>query len=138
VRQRWASIGGIAVALVLAGCSDPEKQSLCTVYAETFEELGRLVALGESDVTAGEAEDALAEAIDRVQHLANAADNRYIEQIGGLETSLEDMYRVLSSVKDDEDASVWRPLVEDSAEDARFAAAVVADLIEPTCQPTTT
>jgi hypothetical protein len=138
VRRRWASIGGIAVALVIAGCGDQEEQSLCVVYGTTTESLAAMAAVGRSDVDAGTAADAVEDAIGGVSHLGAVADSRYVAQIGALEASLQDLHRVLNSVKADEDQSVWRPLVEDSAEDVRDAAAVVADLIEPTCQPTTT
>jgi hypothetical protein len=133
---RWrVAVGSLGFVAAVAACGEPEEQSLCTVYAEFQETVRRVDEVDLDQVTAGEAADFAEDAIGTVRHLGDAADDRYADQIEQLETTLDDLLRVLASVDEDADAATWQPLVEDSVEDAQDAAARVSELIGPSCQP---
>lgn len=129
-------LGVACVGMIgLAGCADVEEQSLCTVYAQFESDVANLAQVVVADGTAGEAADSVEAVLGQVRHLRAVADTRYADALEELERSVDDLLRVVESIDEDADAATWEPLVEDSAEDARFRASVVQDLIDPVCAP---
>lgn len=134
-------VGALGVTCLIAGlvaCGDIEDQSLCTVWANYEDAVASLEGLSIQGGTAGEAEALVEDVRGEVRHLDAVADTRYGQQLDELEESLDNLLRVLASVDDDADPSIWEPLVEDSVEDVRYDAAVVSELIEPACTPIAT
>jgi len=137
---KWGhSTALVASALLLVGltaCDDQKEQSLCAVWADEF--VTAEAAIDAVDPTTATAAQMLAvvnPGLAAVRHLREVADNRYEDQINTLEFSLEDVQRTLESLDDEADYSIWQPLVKDSADDARDAAAQVSSLIAQSCLP---
>lgn len=123
------------LVLAVAGCGDAEERSLCRVYDDYLGAKQAVDELQPVRATAGEVEAVVEDALGVVRNLGQVADSRYTAEILSLEAALEDVARTLDSIDEDAAYATWQPLIEDSVEDARRAAARVAELIEPSCQP---
>jgi hypothetical protein len=126
-----------AVAVVASACGDPEDASLCTAFDEFLESRAQVRAIDPDDLDAAEARELAESYLASVRRLRQAADSRYTQELGDLETAANDVLLTLASVQDDADVSVWSPLVEDDLEIAADLAAHVEDVIEPSCTPDT-
>lgn len=91
-----------------------------------------------SDPTSATAADAL-EAVDDLRDavvgLSANADGRYVEPIETLESSLDDLHRVLVTAPADAEYATWQPLVEESIDDASDAVARLDELVGSSCDP---
>ena len=127
------ALASIGFAIPAVGCGDTKDDSLCTAFNEL---LAARTDIQQTDLSTQTASDALKTAEDylnRVHRLQQAADNRYTQELEGLETAVSDIVDTLASVPKDADEATWRPLVQDDLDTADDATTQVADAIGPSC-----
>jgi hypothetical protein len=145
---RWASAPGVTsahvrgtvavvllVAVMATACGESAERDFCTSYGEYVSVLAPISAADPTAATAADALEAIDTVRDAVVGLGANADARYTEPIETLEAALDDLHRTLATAPDDADYDTWAPLVSDSLDDARDAAARLDELAGPSCTP---
>ena len=107
---------------------------MCTAFVEYLDVRAQLYALQPTAPNAAQAKEIGENYLNAVHRLEQASDNRYTQQLDGLDTAVRNILLTLASVQDDADYATWQPLIEDYFEDAQDAAQQVIDAIAPSCE----
>jgi hypothetical protein len=135
--RRLVALASLALVTVAAtACGDIRDQSLCTAYEEYLSTAAAVRAIDIEETSAAEASALAEDYLERVQRLQEISDDQDSIALISLESAARDIVLTLESVREDEDASTWAPLVDDSLEDAADAAAVVREEFETECPGT--
>jgi hypothetical protein len=121
------------VAVAATGCGDIRDLSLCTAYTEYLHAADAVQAVDPATTSAQEASVLAEDYLERVQRLRETSDDQDSIALLDLEAAARDIVLTLESVREDEDASTWQPLIEDDLEDAADAAVTVREEFENEC-----
>jgi hypothetical protein len=136
-RRSSLLIPAAIAAFALPGCGDQEDASLCTAFGELLAARAAVAAIDPQNHDAEQAKDAVESYSAGVRRLRQAADDRYEQQLFGLEAAVDDVRLTLAPIPDDAEFATWSPLVEDDLEALADAATQVENAIEPSCNPDT-